>query len=309
MDFWASIRPRLHLLNVPLFAITVTAVIVVWLMVGQPIPMTLLFPIAVVVNPALWFALALYARISAYDRALRDIDHSEDHLPGKDERCAYNRFKRMYRLRERLGRRWLTRDGVYLGHFLKHLQLSHRVSRDPMNAHATLLEEERALRESIQRRRLDYICRFVYAAPAPSPAERDNALFDFLGTLPKDAERVSEIVFATGADGAGIFSTLTALTHTHYLFGLPAPSVQEILGALNSLDFDPSTYGWLSHRVLEAAVQLHLRDGSDRARLAASLQPILTDATLTLAAADSEDARTQSKWQARDALRSELGVT
>lgn len=309
MDFWASIKPRLHLLNVPLYAVTVTVMIGVWLVAGQPIPMGLLFPLAVVVNPALFCALALYMRISRYERALRGLDHSSDHPPGREERDAYRRFKRMYGLRERLAKRWITRDGVYLGHFLKHLQLERRLSQDPMNSHGSMREEARAVRDAMQRRRLNHICRFVYSAPTPKQDEHEKALFDFLQTLPAGCERVSDIIFATVADGEGIFSTLTALTHTHYLLALPPWSVREVLAALTAMDFDPSTYGWLSHRVLEAAIQVHLRDGSDQRSLGASLQPILTETTDALIGTTDENAKSDAKWQARNLFRSELGVT
>jgi hypothetical protein len=313
MDLWKT-AGRLRLLNVPLYAITLAVVTGVWLWASQPIPAPLLVPVAVVLNPATWFALALYRRISAYERSVARIPQASEPPPGDIEREAYRRFKRMYALRERLAQRKLTCDGVYLAHFLKHLYLDYRISRDPMNPHENVDEETAALHPKAQRRRLNFVSQFVFNAalrPHGEPqgnSDQDKALAGFVGTIPPDAVRMTQIVEATFGDGEGFNSTLTALTHIHYVFGLAPMSREQIVSALTDLEFDVELYGWLGHRVLEALVQLHLRDGADRKTLGSLLQPVLDDATIVLEHAGDPDAVLRAKWRARSEIRTRLGI-
>ena len=65
MDLVDSARPYLVLIGGPL-AITLPLTILVWLIMGQPVPAALLLPIAIGLTPPLWLGGVFVAVLSRY---------------------------------------------------------------------------------------------------------------------------------------------------------------------------------------------------------------------------------------------------
>jgi len=305
-----SLRSYLILVGAPL-AITLPATIVLWLVAGQPVPETLLLPIAIVAAPTLWLGLVLAILLTRYTLALnRAANCRLNEEAGACDR-ALRRLDRAYRMREWLARSHMG-NAVYLGYLIKHLQLRIRITGHPLNPYRGNLEEDLQERRRRQQELMSRICQFVYISGTVGRDRKraDDALFDIVALVPSGPGRkvLEDVVFSAYEDGPGFLSTLTATTYLHYLVALPRTPQAEVEKTLTALEFDVDLYGWLSNRVFEAVLYLVIRGRRESQQIVAEVQPLLDQITREVSVCITPSDIGEAKWRGRQILRQSAGI-
>lgn len=304
MDIWGTLKPYLVLAASPL-AFTFPATIGLWLLLGQPVPEALILPVALLLAPPLWFGLLFMIFLSRYSLSLGRLYPVKPDLYKASGR-ALRRLDLAYVMREWLARHHL-RGAVYLGYFLKYLQLNTESTVHPLNPYRGDAEEQAKDARRQQQVLLCSISRFVYVTGVSGRSSDDpaNALLDCLTLIRPSPcrEFIETLILNTYSDGPGFLSTLTALTYSHFLLGLPPKARGHLEIALNKLQFDMNLYGWLSNRVLEAVIYLGVQGQRSSADIVGVLQPVLDRTTDQIEAAMGDDEVLKAKYEGRRALR------
>jgi hypothetical protein len=308
LDLVDSARPYLVLIGGPL-AITLPLTIIVWLIMGQPVPEALLLPIAIGLTPPLWLGVVFVAVLSRYTAVAQRLSggRRSDLASCK---LALRRLDQAYRTREWLARGHL-RASVYIGYLLKYLQLRTRITSHPLNPYRGNEEEMAQDRLRRQQQMMFQISQFVFlSGTAGKAGPADDALLEVLTVLPPDPSKqvIEDVVLSAYNDGPGFLSTLTATMYLHFMVALPPEQLSEVQRALVGLSFDTNHYGWLGNRVLESVIYLCIREEVPAADVVAKLQPLLDEITNEITGAAASNIG-EVKWRGRNKLRTAAGLT
>lgn len=258
--------------------------------------------IGLILNPVTILGFALGVAILRYLRA----SSASDLTTRPALKLFYGRLRRVYRIREYLGRIHFN-GAVLAGHYgaERWMRLRHRDLN--LSSYDRLESELSLARQTHQTLLLRQICSFVYSAVLDAPGDSSHqtgALDEFLMSLcaDKDFERVGEVVRATYLDGRGSSSTLTSMMNAHFVSSLSPDRRSEVLDVLNQVTFVPSAVGWYGHRILEAVVYMSEVRRIAPAQIVGALSPSVAQTTERISAARTAEDLLAAKWSGRTEL-------
>ncbi|HZN15175.1 MAG TPA: hypothetical protein VFB78_12955 [Acidimicrobiales bacterium] len=298
------VSPLARFLGVPLAVMIAVTVALRGSILGG-MPDVLLPLVAAAALPQAWLALALERCIARYTRALEESLATAVHVRQRSV-VALRRLRRAEKFRGWLSRSWFS-NAVFLAYGLHHLLLQSRLASSSLNPYVAPGEEYAGARSRTQLKMLGKISEFVYASGAYGSRDRaDGLITEFTEMLPITEGRavMQAVVRNTWEDGDGFLSTLMTALYVHLVVGLPWETGREIDVSLSRLAFDPSAFGWLGGRVLEAVIYTRLCRNMDADGIVAAFQPALDRVTSALATAPpgSPGVRDDAKWTARTEL-------
>jgi hypothetical protein len=310
VDLLALLKPIFKLFGPPLL-VTFPATLLLWFMLDKPVPEIFLPPIAMLLTPSLWLGLFLAVLLTRYFRSVGKATESTGTAARQSKLSvkALKRLDRAYRAREVFARTKL-RHAVYIGYYLKYVQMGARLTGHPLNAYRGNTEERMEGNRRTNQALFCKLCEFVFVAGTADAGAARKTLDEFIALLPDRSSKslITKVLLSTFDDGAGFLSTLTALTYAHYVISLPLHLGDKLDSVLSGITFDTTSFGWLGNRVFEATIYLCIHETSTTSDVCNKVQPVLDDITNGIATSSNSDELLQAKWRGRGLLRQAASI-